>query len=342
MFNNGFAMMNKEAMFYDRQDGKVKCYLCPHNCIIKEGFSGVCNVRRNSEGKLVSDNYGILSAVNFDPIEKKPLYHFYPGSLILSLGSYGCNMKCKCCQNWQISQATVKDFTVRNSYMPQDMLRIAKSRSNNIGVAYTYNEPTVWYEFMLETAKLFQSAGLKNAIVSNGFINEEPLLELLKYIDAFNIDLKAFNDRFYKEVSSAKLEPVKNTLKIISEHKKHLEITNLVIPGLNDNEDEFKSMVEWIASELGVNTVLHLSRYHPMYRMNIESTSSLTLERLYKIAAGILDYVFVGNINLKDYQDTKCSKCKNTVISRSGYFIEKSGIDKDGKCIYCGNLITAS
>lgn len=332
-------MMNKEAMFYDRQDGKVKCNLCPHNCLIKEGNTGICNVRRHTEGKLVSENYGVLSAVNFDPIEKKPLYHFYPGTVILSLGSLGCNMKCKCCQNWQISQTSVRDLSIRNSYMPQDMLRLAKSRSNNIGVAYTYNEPTVWYEFMLETAKLFRSAGLKNTIVSNGFINEEPLLELLKYIDAFNIDLKAFNDKFYKEVSSARLEPVKNTLKTISEHKKHLEITNLVIPGLNDDENEFKVMIEWIASELGVNTVLHLSRYHPMYQMNIESTSSYTLERLYKIAAGKLDYVFVGNINIKDYQDTKCSKCENTVISRSGYFVEKSGIDKAGKCVFCGNQI---
>jgi pyruvate formate lyase activating enzyme len=333
-------MRNKEAVYYDRQNGKVKCNLCPHNCLIKEGNTGICNVRRYTDGKLVSENYGILSALNFDPIEKKPLYHFYPGTLILSLGSFGCNMKCKCCQNWQISQSSDINFSMRNSYTPQDMLRLARSRNNNIGVAYTYNEPTVWYEFMLETAELFKSAGLKNAVVSNGFINEEPLLELLKFIDAFNIDLKAFNERFYKEVSSARLEPVKNTLKIISKHKKHLEITNLVIPGLNDDESEFKTMVEWIADEIGTSTVLHLSRYHPMYRMNIEATSSLTLERLYKIAAGKLDYVFVGNINIKDYQDTKCSKCKNTVISRSGYFVEKSGIDKGGKCIYCGNLIT--
>lgn len=335
-------MKNKEAMFYNRQDGKLKCNLCPHNCLIKEGYTGVCNVRRHSDGKLISENYGLLSAINFDPIEKKPLYHFFPGSVILSLGSFGCNMKCKCCQNWQISQTSIKDISQGHSYKPQDMLRLAKSRSNNIGVAYTYNEPTVWYEFMLETAKLFQSAGLKNTIVSNGFINEEPLLELLKYIDAFNIDLKAFNDKFYKEVSSARLEPVKNTLKTISRHKKHLEITNLVIPGLNDDESVFEDMVKWISDELGINTVLHLSRYHPTYQMNIESTSSLTLERLYKIAAGKLNYVFVGNINIKDYQDTKCSKCENTIINRSGYFVERSGIDKDGKCVFCGNQVAVT
>ena len=335
-------MTNKEAMFYERQGGKLKCNLCPHNCLIKEGNTGICNVRRHSDGKLLSENYGVLSAINFDPIEKKPLYHFFPGSLILSLGSFGCNMKCKCCQNWQISQTPIKDISLQHSYKPQDMLRLAKSRSNNIGVAYTYNEPTVWYEFMLETAKLFQSAGLKNTIVSNGFINEGPLLELLKYIDAFNIDLKAFNDKFYKEVSSARLEPVKKTLKAISKHKKHLEITNLVIPGLNDDESMFEDMVKWISDELGINTVLHLSRYHPMYQMNIESTSSHSLERLYKIAASKLNYVFVGNINIKDYQDTKCRKCENTVITRSGYFVEKSGINTEGKCVFCGNQIVVT
>ena len=335
-------MKYKEASFYKKLDGKINCNLCPHNCMIKEGNTGICNVRRNREGKLVSENFGVLSAVNYDPIEKKPLYHFYPGSVILSLGSYGCNMKCKCCQNWQISQAGTEDLFLRNSDMPEDILNLAKSRSNNIGVAYTYNEPTVWYEFMIETAILIQSAGLKNVMVSNGFINEEPLLGLLKYIDGFNIDLKAFNDTFYKEVSSASLGPVKNTLKIISEHKRHLEITNLVIPALNDNEDEFKEMVEWISKELGVDTVLHLSRYHPMYKMDIEATSSDTLERLYNIATDKLNYVYVGNINIKDCQDTRCSKYDKTVIRRSGYFIERTGIDREGKCLYCGNHIAVS
>ncbi len=335
-------MRYKEASFYEKLNGKVNCNLCPHNCIIKEGNTGICNVRKNREGQLVSENFGILSAVNYDPIEKKPLYHFFPGSVILSIGSFGCNMKCKCCQNWQISQASVENLYARNSYNSEDILNLAKSRSKNIGVAYTYNEPTVWYEFMIETAILIHAAGLKNVIVSNGFINEEPLLELLKYIDGFNIDLKAFNDNFYREVSSARLGPVKDTLKIISEHKKHLEITNLVIPSLNDNESEFKEMVDWIFEELGADTVLHLSRYHPIYKMNIEATSPDTLERLYNIAADKLNYVFVGNINIKDCQDTRCSKCKKTVIRRTGYFIERAGIDKSGKCIFCGNQIAVT
>lgn len=332
-------MNNVEALFYKTLDKKVNCSLCPHNCIIKDGSTGICNVRRNIKGKLVSENFGRLSAINFDPIEKKPLYHFYPGSIILSLGSIGCNMKCKCCQNWQISQTSAEEFPANNIYKPKDILRLTRSRRNNIGVAYTYNEPTVWYEFMLETAKLMQAEGLKNVVVSNGYINEKPLMELLKYVDAFNIDLKSFNDKFYKEISSASLEPVKNTLKRISKSGKHLEITNLVLPTLNDNEKEFTEMVTWIADELGKDTVLHLSRYHPTYQMNIKSTGQGIIERLYIIASDKLNYVFVGNINIKDYQDTKCNKCNITVIRRAGYFIEKTGIDKDGKCLSCGTMI---
>jgi pyruvate formate lyase activating enzyme len=335
-------MSYREASFYKKLNGKVNCNLCPHNCVIKDGNTGTCNVRRNTGGQLISENFGVLSAINYDPVEKKPLYHFYPGSVILSIGSYGCNMKCKCCQNWQISQAGTENLYLRESYSAEDVLALARSRSKNIGVAYTYNEPTVWFEFMVETAVLVQGAGLKNVIVSNGFINKEPLLELLKFIDAFNIDLKAFNESFYREVSSARLEPVKDTLKTIAGHKKHLEITNLVVPTLNDSDDEFKKMVDWIAEELGPDTVLHLSRYHPMYRMDIEATGSDTLERLYNIAAGTLNYVFVGNISIKDCQDTRCSKCKKTVIRRTGYYIDRSGIDKDGKCVFCGNHIAVT
>ncbi len=330
-------MNGAEALFYEKlYDKRVKCHLCPHNCSIKDGDTGICSVRRNIEGQLISENYGLLSSVNFDPIEKKPLYHFFPGSIILSLGSIGCNMKCTCCQNWHISQTSLKEFPDMDIYKPAEILKLTGSRNNNIGVAYTYNEPTVWFEFMLELARLIKAEGQKNVVVSNGYINEEPLHELLRYIDAFNIDLKSFNNEFYKEVSSASLEPVKNTLKIISESGKHLEITNLVIPTLNDDESEFTDMVTWIADELGKDTVLHLSRYHPVYHMNIEPTGHAILERFYNIASGILNYVFVGNINIKDYQDTKCRNCNTTVIKRAGYLIDKSGMDSAGKCINCG------
>lgn len=329
----------KEALFYKTSGDKLICQLCPHQCSIKKDSTGTCGVRRNHNGKLFSENYAKLSAINFDPIEKKPLYHFFPGSVILSLGSIGCNLKCKCCQNWQISQAVLSDYKYSKNYSPEEILKLAGSKPGNLGIAYTYNEPTVWFEYMMDTARLVREAGMKNCMVSNGFINEEPLLELMKYLDAFNIDLKAFNEQFYRTQSGAKLEPVKKTLQLLAKHHKHVEITNLVIPTLNDDEKEFTEMVNWIAKELGESTVLHLSRYHPMYKLSIKSTNSELLENFYKIAAEKLNYVFVGNIHIKDYQDTRCAKCGKTIIRRTGYFIENSGISQSGNCIYCGEAI---
>lgn len=332
----------KEALYYLKSGDKLQCRLCPHQCTIKNGAAGICGVRRNHDGTLISENYALLSAINFDPIEKKPLYHFFPGSVILSLGSIGCNMKCKCCQNWQISQTGISEFNYGKSYQPEEIVRMARSKARNIGVAYTYNEPTIWYEYMLDTARLVHEAGMKNCMVSNGYICAEPLTELIKYVDAFNIDLKAFNEHFYKTQTGASLEPVKKTLVLLAKNNKHIEITNLVIPTLNDDEKEFTEMVEWIAKELGEKTVLHLSRYHPMYKMNIRATGSELLEKFYYIAAKRLSYVFVGNVSLKDYQDTKCPNCGKTVIHRTGYFIENDGISKSGKCRYCGEAIAVS
>jgi len=329
----------KEASYYITSGDKLMCQLCPHQCSIKKDSTGTCGVRRNHNGKLFSENYAKLSAINFDPIEKKPLYHFFPGSIILSLGSIGCNLKCKCCQNWQISQADITDFSYSKSHSPEEMVKLARSKPGNIGIAYTYNEPTVWFEYMMDTARLVRTAGMKNCMVSNGFINEEPLVELLNYMDAFNIDLKAFNEQFYRTQSGAKLEPVKKTLLLLAKHHKHLEITNLVIPTLNDDEKAFAEMVKWIATELGEKTVLHLSRYHPMYKLGIKATGSELLENFYRIAAERLNYVFVGNISIKDYQDTRCANCGKTVIRRAGYLIEDNGITKTGNCRYCGEAI---
>ena len=251
-------------------------------------------------------------------------------------------MRCRFCQNWQISQACVSEFSYAKSYSPEEILRLAKSKANNIGVAYTYNEPTVWFEYMLDTAKLVNEAGMKNSMVSNGYICEEPLTELIKYLDAFNIDLKAFNEHFYKTQSKASLEPVKKTLQLLAKNNKHVEVTNLVIPTLNDDEKEFTEMVEWMAKELGKNTVLHLSRYHPMYKLDIKATGSELLEKLYRIAAEKLNYVFVGNVSIKDYQNTRCAGCGKTVIQRTGYFIENDGISKSGNCRYCGEAIVVN
>ncbi|MBN2347751.1 MAG: radical SAM protein, partial [Bacteroidales bacterium] len=234
---------------------------------------------------------------------------------------------------------SIEDFPYKNSYQPFDIVEIARSRPNNIGVAYTYNEPTVWYEFMHDTTKLIAQAGLKNVIVSNGYINEEPLLELLPWIHAVNIDLKGFTEDFYKTVTGAQLEPVKKTLTILAKSNVHFEITNLVIPGSNDDEVQFIEMIDWIADLLGKNTILHLSRYFPMYRMKNEATSPLLLEKLYALARKRLFYVYVGNIQLNNYQDTKCNQCGHIAVVRSGYSTELSGIDKSGRCKYCGNIV---
>ena len=330
-----------EARYYKQIGNEVQCALCPHECRIKSGNTGICKVRRNNEGRLITENYSKLSAIHLDPIEKKPLYHFHPGKFILSIGSMGCNMHCSCCQNWQISQSPADGFPFGDLYKPEQIASLALSHRNNIGIAYTYNEPVVWFEYMLDTAVLIKQNGMKNVVVSNGYINAEPLNELLNYTDAFNIDLKAFSGKFYRSITGAKLEPVLTALQMISKAKKHLEITCLIIPSLNDDPMDFKEMVSWIAGKLGSHTVLHLSRYHPAYKMEEDSTPSLTLEKLYAIAAKKLNYVYVGNIYLKDYQDTKCSRCGKTVIRRSGYRVERRMLTEQGHCAHCGNKIVS-
>ena len=328
-----------EALFFiGNSDGSVTCHLCPHNCRIKSGMAGICRVRLNNNGVLVASNYGFLSSIYPDPLEKKPLYHFYPGKTILSVGSVGCNMRCNCCQNWQISQSSINDIS-GTYYTPLKIAEMALNIDGNIGIAYTYNEPTIGFEFMLDTAKIIRRAGMKNVIVSNGYINAEPLGILLDYADAFNIDLKAFSDSFYRKVTGARLEPVLETLKQVRRSGRHLEITNLVIPGQNDDPEEFGRMISWISKELGSETVLHLSRYHPAYKMNIGATPADSLEALYEIAIKELCYVYVGNINLEGCQDTKCRKCGMTLIKRSGYHTEVINLSQNGSCAACGEKI---
>jgi len=326
-----------EALYAEHINGKIKCHLCPHLCLIAEGKTGVCRVRRNVNGTLFAETWGNISALHKDPIEKKPLYHYFPGNSILSIGSVGCNMRCRCCQNWQISQAGTEEYQFERQLTPDEILHIAISDKDNLGVAYTYNEPGMWFEYMMDIARLSNKNGLKNVMVSNGFINESPLEDLMQYIDAFNIDLKGFTETFYRSFTGASLAPVLQTLKQIRNAGRHLEVTCLIVPTRNDDPVEFNKMIDWIEKELGNKTVLHLSRYHPAFKLGIEPTAAADMEALLTIARRKLYHVYAGNIQLKDYQDTKCSNCGKVVIKRTGYNIDIMGLNETGNCRHCGN-----
>lgn len=314
----------------------MECLLCPHQCLVAPNRAGICRVRRNEGGRLVSSVYGKTCALRFDPIEKKPLYHYYPGSLILSIGTVGCNLHCKFCQNWEISQSCAEDYPYQKAVRPDEVVAMASERTDNIGIAYTYNEPTVFFEYMLDMARPAKEMGLKNVAITNGFINSEPLAEMLELIDAFNVDLKAFDDDFYRKMASARLEPVKETIRAIRRRNRHLEITNLVIAGVNDREDSFTEMVRWIAGEVGEDTPLHLSRYFPNYKLDIPATPEHVLLKLFGIAQKHLTHVYLGNLYSSQGAQTYCPGCHSKVIDRSGYNTYKTGLDAQGKCRHCG------
>lgn len=282
----------REALFYKKiKDFGVECLLCPHHCVIKEAKTGICGSRANQGGRLCSLNYGKVASVSMDPIEKKPLYHFHPGEMIFSVGSTGCNLSCSFCQNWQIS----KDVSApTREWSPRDIVEEAK-RKGSFGIAFTYNEPFVWYEFVRETAILGRACGLKNVLVTNGFVEREPLREILGLIDAMNIDLKSIREAFYHRVCSGRLEPVLATIKEAS-RSCHVELTNLIIPTLNDSEEDLKDLVDWVSDNLGEEVPLHFSRYFPCYQMTISATPRQTLERAAVIARKKLKYVYLGNI----------------------------------------------
>lgn len=287
----------KEAYYYIKLDHqRVKCTLCPHECIINEGKRGICLVRKNISGILYAETWEQASVLNVDPVEKKPLYAFYPRKPVLSLGSLGCNMLCRFCQNSDISRCLPQNYSL-TSFPVKDVIEKAINIPDNIGIAYTYNEPIVWYEYMLETAREAKKKQLKNIVVSNGYFSREPLQELLPYIDAFNVDLKAFNNKFYKGLTGSKLEPVLETIKEIVAYGLHPEITNLIIPGYNDDEEEFENMIRWIKDHAGEDTVLHISRFFPAYKMlDTPLTPVDTIKRLQEIARRHLNHVFPGNV----------------------------------------------
>lgn len=323
----------KEALFWETaEDGRVKCFLCPHNCLISEGKSGFCRERKNVKGKLYTLNYGRVSSYGVDPIEKKPLYHFYPGSLIFSLGTLGCNFRCRFCQNWQIAQ--VEDGPAVE-ITPERAVELARSFKGNIGIAYTYSEPLIWYEYVLETARLAKEKGLKNVLVTNGFVNEKPLKDLLPYIDAMNIDVKGFTREFYKEYIKGDLSPVIETVERASKEC-HVEITTLLIPGLNDSEEDIRALSRWLGS-LKRDIPLHLTRYFPNYKMDLPPTPVETMKKAREIAAAELDYVYLGNIR-NEGNNTYCPRCRTLLIERTGT-VKFQGLSQNGKCSNCGREI---
>ncbi len=331
--------MKKQAAFWKPiKDGIVQCLLCPHHCAIAPENRGICGVRKNEHGALYTCIYQACSSIAADPIEKKPLYHFYPGSLVLSLGSVGCTFRCDHCQNYHISMARPEDMSLQE--IPAETLgEIARDHGCK-GVAWTYNEPTIWHEYTREAAQLVKNAGLYTVYVTNGYIEEEPLREIAPYLDAMNIDIKAFHDEFYRTVCKARLAPVLQTCERVKKLGIHLELTYLVIPGLNDNEKEIKEFCQWITEKLGTDTAVHFSRFHPDYKMtDLPATPSRTLFSCHTIAKEIgLQFVYLGNITHGDYDNTYCPSCKNLLIERYGFSANIKGLSQ-GKCSRCTQAI---
>jgi pyruvate formate lyase activating enzyme len=316
-------------MFQKKVGQKVLCQLCPHACLLAEGKTGNCGVRKNVSGDLQSLVYGRLISANVDPIEKKPLFNFRPGSNVFSIATTGCNLHCKFCQNWEISQIInipEREFT------PQEVVNAAK-QSGCGGIAYTYTEPTIFYEFALETAKLAREAGLFNVWVSNGFINPAPLREIAKYLDAANIDIKG-DTAFYKKYAGGRLAPVMKTIRILHEKKVWTEVTNLLIPGLNDSDKQIKKMVADVA-EISRAIPLHFSRYYPCYQMKTKPTPASTLERAVKIGKKKLKFVYAGNAVGNQWENTFCPKCGEKLVERRGIAFIVSNL-KENRCPKCG------
>jgi pyruvate formate lyase activating enzyme len=321
------------------KDSTVQCGLCPRRCVISQGERGFCTARINKDGVLYTLGYGNPIAVHVDPIEKKPFFHVLPGTNAFSIAVAGCNMRCLFCQNWQISQARPDEVAAYD--MPPEKVLDEALKNDCPFIVYTYTEPTIFYEYMLDISRLAKAKGLKNGMHSCGYINEEPLKELLKYMDAVNVDLKGFSEDFYKKMGSmAELKYVLETLKTIKKEGVWLEITNLLIPAQNDDPAEIRKMCEWIKENLGDEVPIHFSRFMPAFKLqNLPPTSVNKLEEAYKIAKDVgLKYVYIGNVPGHPQENTYCPDCKKIVIGRIGYTILENNI-KDGKCRFCGSKI---
>ncbi|MBL7077864.1 MAG: AmmeMemoRadiSam system radical SAM enzyme [Kiritimatiellae bacterium] len=323
--------MKTATYWHSDPQGRAQCDLCPHRCIVVEGGQGRCRTRGVRNGKLVALGYGAVSSLQVDPIEKKPLYHFFPGCPIFSVGGWGCNLSCSFCQNWTISQQAVPPG---RTYAPE---AIVDGAGDSIGIAYTYNEPLVAYEFVYDTASLARERGLKNVLVTNGHINPDPAAELLPLIDALNIDIKSMDPAFYMDHCGGDQAAVLSFAAQAHAAGCHVELTNLVIPSLNDTEDNFRSLANWVSNSLSSEVPLHLSAYRPCYELDIPSTPLQTLERAWEICSDQLDYVYLGNVMSEQGCDTHCPVCDAELIRRSGFRARVTGIT-DGRCASCGRV----
>lgn len=327
--------LKKEAILYEKIGKSLNCKVCERRCLISTGKKGFCEMRENIDGKLFNLNYASASSVAVDPIEKKPLFHFYPGSTVLSLGSVGCNFRCKHCQNWNISQAQLEDISLRE-ILPEDAVKLAKEY-NCKSIAWTYNEPTMWLEYTIDSAKLAKKYGLKTVYVTNGYMTLEALELIGPYLDAANIDLKGMSEEFYKDLCDARMQPVLENIKRLYDKKIHLEITNLIIPGYNDSEENIKALVNFMVEEVGLEVPLHFTRFFPYYELkNVPPTAVSDLEKAHKIAVDAgMKYVYIGNVPSSDGENTYCHSCGELLVEREGYQISDSKI-KDKKCPKCG------
>jgi pyruvate formate lyase activating enzyme len=329
---------SREAMYQSETPKGVRCLICPNECTLKEGELSECHNRRVYQGKLHTIAYGNPCAVHLDPIEKKPLYHYLPASTAFSIATAGCNLACLNCQNWTISQVSPEE-TKNYDLMPDKVIEQARAYTCR-SIAYTYSEPITWYEYLYHTSMLAREAGIKNVMVSAGYINNEPLLDLCKVIDAANIDLKSMDDSIYLRLNAGKLEPVLNTLRTMKDNGIWLEITNLVVPSWTDDLDMIRRMCNWLAENGFSETPLHFSRFHPQYKLQrLPVTPLKTLEAAKQIASAEgLKYIYIGNVPGSSDSNTICPNCGEILVERSGYTIKHIKI-KQGLCANCSESI---
>ena len=334
----GFVRTKLSPYFTPLGRGEIRCELCPRQCRVSKGERGFCRVRENQDGKYYSLVYGNPCAIHLDPIEKKPFFHVLPSSTSFSVATAGCNFQCKFCQNWEISQAAPEDLF--NHDVPPELFVAKAKEIGASSVAYTYVEPTVFYEYMFDIAQLAKKAGLLNVCHSNGFIRGEPLRALCAFLDAANIDLKGFTRMFYRELCAGEMEPVLAALKVLKEEKVHLEITHLVIPTRNDDLSVIREMCLWVKNELGADTPIHFSRFYPLYKLqNLPPTPVSTLEKIRAAAMSAgLEYVYVGNVPGHEGENTFCPRCKKMIVQRTGFMVRAVNL-QGGKCGFCGKPI---